>query len=109
MSSASGDDDAFHEAGTSTRRSGRLQYVAGDYAEVVEGDILAVKPCKPLFFLFAIHFDAVSLEEGPSWLCEVIENATKPQTRGIKVTWLTTPEPGDEFHMQVCFLCATGF
>ena len=56
MSSTSDEDDDVQADSATARRSKRLQYVYGDFAEILEGDILAVKPCELVFSNFIITF-----------------------------------------------------
>ena len=46
-------------------------------------------------------FLAENSSEGPFWLCWVLQDAPKPKTKGINVSWLKTFEPGDEHHIKV--------
>ena len=101
MSSSSDDDTVVMVKGTTARASLRLQVEVADLCEIIEGDFLAVKPGSQTRAFIPASFSLESHDEGPFWLCWVIKDAPKPQSKGIKVGWLRTFEPGDEHHMRV--------
>ena len=56
MLSSSDDDSCVVVDGTTSRRSKRVQIVAEDMAEILLGDILAVKPGSKFSFVFQFIF-----------------------------------------------------